>query len=694
MGLIVKKNQPINLLMLILILLLAAYLRIYRLDVIPNGLIPDEAIRGYDAYSLLKTGADSFGTRFPLFLRSFEDYTPALYSYLSIPFIAIFDLSAFSTRLASAVIGVIVVALTYPATRRVFGQTAALIAAFLLAISPWHILPSRTGAEWILMSLGPLLSITLAYRGLKHPSNLIAAGIAAGVSLYGYAPIKAFFPILIAGFVALYGNELRKQKLIAVTTLLLFLVIAAPIYVFSFTSTGMHRFNIVFEGTQSTFQKTVTGLVNNYFAYFSPSFFMHGDYFDKLKPPLPIAHLKSVGLISWAELLAIFLGGSRVFKLRHRHGWFILYWLIVSPLGINLHSNSPWPTLWLTAIPVPHMLAGAGLSGLISLIREPQIHLFKPPWRPSTRLLKPFLTLLVIGLSLSIFNNFRVMHNDLFYEFPVYGAKAWYYGRGEAISVMESLKNQYDHTDLISDSLSTSVYLLFYTRYDPAKRHAELAATPQDIWQNIDGYNLGRVEDFLQRPGCHLILTTISNADAIRTQSPYLFPIRQLDLPTGEPNIGLFVYPSPSPQIVEHGAVFGTQIMLQGFGLVSEKPTTTFRPGQSVCLILQWQALDQINTDYTTFVRLVGTLNPNPNSPLWAQHDGPPLHGAKPTSTWNKGEITQDPHRFIIPPNIPPGQYQIEVGLYDSVTAQRVPVQAIGNNNDKTVLLEVTIQEE
>jgi hypothetical protein len=134
--------------------------------------------------------------------------------------------------------------------------------------------------------------------------------------------------------------------------------------------------------------------------------------------------------------------------------------------------------------------------------------------------------------------------------------------------------------------------------------------------------------------------------------------------------------------------------MLQGFGLVSEKPTTTFRPGQSVCLILQWQALDQINTDYTTFVRLVGTLNPNPNSPLWAQHDGPPLHGAKPTSTWNKGEITQDPHRFIIPPNIPPGQYQIEVGLYDSVTAQRVPVQAIGNNNDKTVLLEVTIQEE
>ncbi len=131
-----KNKRFINILLMTAILLLAAYLRIYRLDDIPYGLVPDEAIRGYDAYSVWKTGADSYNKAWPLFVRGLDDYTAALYIYLSAPFMGIFGLSALSTRLAAAMAGLLTVALSYQLARRPFGEVAGLSAAFLLAISP------------------------------------------------------------------------------------------------------------------------------------------------------------------------------------------------------------------------------------------------------------------------------------------------------------------------------------------------------------------------------------------------------------------------------------------------------------------------------------------------------------------------------------------------------------------------------
>ena len=177
-----------------LILLVAFGLRVYNLDVVPNGLFTDEAARGYDAYSLSLTGADMFGVRWPLFPRSLNDYTPALYTYLTLPFVFLLDLSHFSTRIASVWIGVFTVAVAYQAIRRPFGPVAATAGAALVAISPWYVLLNRIGTEWSLLGLGPMLTIVLAYRGLRRPGWLIGAGAVAGISLYGYAPVKAFLP--------------------------------------------------------------------------------------------------------------------------------------------------------------------------------------------------------------------------------------------------------------------------------------------------------------------------------------------------------------------------------------------------------------------------------------------------------------------------------------------------------------------
>ncbi len=660
-------NHP---LLLVAILLLAAYLRFDRLDRLPNGLLPDEAMRGYDAYAILQTGADSFGVPWPLFLRGFDDYTPALYSYLSVPFIALFDLSVFSTRLAATMIGLVTVALTYPLVCRPFGRTAAVISSFLLAISPWHILASRTGTEWNLLVFGSVLTITLAYRGLKRPGWLISAGVAAGIALYGYAPIKAFLPLLGGGFVAFFGSHLYRQKRAALIALLAFMLIALPVYTFSFTPAGMNRFKQVYQGRSTSLLEALPGLVYNYFSYFSPEFLVSASYSSQAgQPPAYTARLRDVGLLYWAELPLMLFGLFHVVTSKRKSAWFMLYWLAVAPLGINLHRESPWPTMGLTLLPIPQALAGGGAAWLWNQVKRPAL-------ASRGRRAGRWVSLSLLGaLSLGLLGQFGSMAHDLLAEFPVYGAGAWVYGRGSIILGIESLKNQYDSANLATEDLASSIYLLFYTRYDPARRQADLAQQPQQIWQSIGDYHLGNVRDFIQRPGCHLVATSVADAEALKLQFPHLVSLQRIELPTGQPQYGLYALPNPVSPGTTLNAQLGDSIILQGFALATpEAQTPVFHPGRTICLVLQWQALAPVGTDYTVFVHLTGSPHPVTGSEVWAQHDSAPAYGARVTSLWQPGDVIQDPHILTTPPDMPPGRYRLEVGLYNPARGERLPV--------------------
>src|SRR3989344_4548439 len=99
--------------LLILIVFVGLILRFYQLGVNPPSLTWDEASQGYNAYSILKTGADEYGNKFPISIRSFDDYKPALYTYLAVPGIAIFGLNEFAVRVPSALIGVLSILAIY-----------------------------------------------------------------------------------------------------------------------------------------------------------------------------------------------------------------------------------------------------------------------------------------------------------------------------------------------------------------------------------------------------------------------------------------------------------------------------------------------------------------------------------------------------------------------------------------------------
>src|SRR3990167_9272644 len=102
-----------NKLVLVVILTIAAILRLWNLDTNPPHLYSDEAAIGYNAYSILKTGRDEHGEFLPIVFKSFGDWKPGLYVYLTVPFVAVLGLNEWAARLPGALSGVLAVLLVY-----------------------------------------------------------------------------------------------------------------------------------------------------------------------------------------------------------------------------------------------------------------------------------------------------------------------------------------------------------------------------------------------------------------------------------------------------------------------------------------------------------------------------------------------------------------------------------------------------
>src|SRR3990167_4151380 len=135
-----KKN--IYLIILTFVFLLAFFLRFYNLGVNPPSLDWDEASIGYNAYSLLKTGADEYGNKLPLTIRSFGDYKPLVYIYLDVPSVLAFGLNETGVRFPSAVFGFLSVIVIYFLVKEIFRdwdkerkEKLALLAALFWGVS-------------------------------------------------------------------------------------------------------------------------------------------------------------------------------------------------------------------------------------------------------------------------------------------------------------------------------------------------------------------------------------------------------------------------------------------------------------------------------------------------------------------------------------------------------------------------------
>jgi len=83
---------------------IAALLHLYKINQVPQCLNADEAAFGYNAFSVLKTGRDEYGTLLPTRFKSFGENKLPLLIYWTVPFVGLMGLSETSTRMLSILI--------------------------------------------------------------------------------------------------------------------------------------------------------------------------------------------------------------------------------------------------------------------------------------------------------------------------------------------------------------------------------------------------------------------------------------------------------------------------------------------------------------------------------------------------------------------------------------------------------------
>lgn len=196
-----KKNWII----LILILILGIGLRFCQLGQTPKGFYLDEAALGYNAYSIMETGRDEFGKSWPLLFRSFGDFKAPIYTYLLIPIYKIFGMNVWSTRLLSVGMGVIGIWFCFWLVKNLSKKTnLALITALLIAISPWHIIFSRTSYETNVAFTFLMIALWSFYKFKENRKWLILTAIMAALSFLTYHSERVIVPLV---FLVLFIKE-------------------------------------------------------------------------------------------------------------------------------------------------------------------------------------------------------------------------------------------------------------------------------------------------------------------------------------------------------------------------------------------------------------------------------------------------------------------------------------------------------
>lgn len=667
---------------LLLILLLAAALRLWAIKSLPPGLHFDEAFNGISARNLLESG------EFQIFFEEDMGEEPLAIYLVALAF-RLLGAEPWVIRLTSALVGLLTVPLAWVLGRELFrSRLAGLGTALVLAILYWHVSFSRIGMEPILVPLLGTLAFAALARGLntgRLPAFLLA-GVGLGGSFYTYkagyfVPLVAVLyvgcaALLDRGFLRRHGRGLAVAA--AVT-----LLVATPIAVYfaaniehflhrpaSVTSPGEHLGGNLLR---------VLGM-----------FFVEGD--ANPRSNLPGRPVLDPFL---AILFLLGLGRLLVETARNRAGSGVrsllpLLWLAVMVVPTVVTEHAPHFGRAIGAIPAVALICAAGIEYVLkSLPRRHGEHgegkgieelsstssvSSVPPWFGS-RLTTGLAVVVVLGLAFSTASTARgYFHTwgtgpELFYAYDV--------GLSDVAARIEAL------------SPAEDIYLT-----PTSADHYTLQFLVQRPIVSFDG-RAGLVYPPVAQAANTIILLQedASTLPALQRSRPDGRVLWTLADAYGRPYAAAYHLPSagsPAPAPDHHEfAIWPRSAVLLGYSLDREEVA----PGETVNVTLYWKALAPLRQDYTVFVHLLGGHNPATGSPLWAGHDGQPDGGHYPTTRWQPGEVILDVHPLAVPPDAPPGEYQLEIGLYLLETMERLPANDwLGNPLPDNAALPGTIR--
>jgi 4-amino-4-deoxy-L-arabinose transferase-like glycosyltransferase len=229
---------------LLLLLVPASFMRLFRLAELPFGTWYDEAEAGLVALRVMEApGVHS------LFVYSIN--ATLHYVHLIVLSFHTFGVDTEAIRYVSVIMGVGTVLAAYWVGAQLFSRPMGLVFAFLMAVSRWSVTFSRIGMYNISTPLFQLLSLGFLLRAMRTGRLLdfVLAGLCIGLGLNFYAAFQLFL-IVVAFFVMLRAFEDRSFLARSWRGLLLMVVTAV------ITVTPVARFAV--ESPDDFFERTRT----------------------------------------------------------------------------------------------------------------------------------------------------------------------------------------------------------------------------------------------------------------------------------------------------------------------------------------------------------------------------------------------------------------------------------------------------
>jgi hypothetical protein len=467
------------------ILALAALLRLAWLGALPAGLSHDEVVKGYDAWSVLHTGRDQYGVRFPLVFRALGDQREALLPYLIVASEAVLGPTALAVRLPTALAGIALVGALCLLGRAAFGPVTGLVAAALLAVSPWHVQVSRLAFRAGLLPLATVLGLWLFLVALRRGRGMVVAGLVLGLGLHTYLAARLFLPLLLIGMTVIERRPLwrpdaggRWWQRPIVALLLGVGAMALPLALWGLAHPAQFAGHAAASAGEGSVARQVADALGRYRVYFGPRHLLtQGD-------PYPVPSTGRVGLLPWPVLPFALVGLVRLATRRARADRLILWWVLVYPVPAAL-TRGTHPD-WLRAtdgIGVWELISATGAVAAIAWLR------------PRVTLGRLRAGALVVVLLTAADTGWFLW--DYGQRFPDRAAPAFTDGAREAVAELAAREAGYGRVVLPVQVPAMHDLYLFYSRYDPARLQREGL---EDVggpgeWADVRGFGRHRVCD-------------------------------------------------------------------------------------------------------------------------------------------------------------------------------------------------------
>lgn len=471
------KNKYLYL--IVFIILFAAFMRFWGLETVPPSMYWDEASQGYNAYSILETGRDEHGEFLPIArFQAFGDYKAPVYIYLIVPFIAILGKTTLAVRFPSALFGTLTVLVSFFLVRELFNNhkfkaQISLMAAFFLAVSPWHIQLSRAAYEGNIATFFSVLGVTLFLVSLRKQKWLILGAVISFITaFYAFNAHRVFMPLIIVFLFILYYKQLLENKKILFFSVLLGFILLLPFMDYLRSPESRLRFNEVNiftdlnvveksnslrEQDNNTFFSRVIHnrrvifireYIINYFDFFDPTYlFIKGDINPRF------SHRATGQLYLWMAPLLI-LGVYYLISQPGKFTFIIFGWLILAPIAAATARETPHALRSSTFIPVYEVIAAVGCSVLYIYVSN-----------LNKKLQLVFKLSFISLLSFSIYN---YCHNYFIHN-PIQYSKDWQYGYKQIVEKVESMKSKYDIVYFTPVYGRPYIYVAWYGNYTPSE---------------------------------------------------------------------------------------------------------------------------------------------------------------------------------------------------------------------------------